>query len=226
MKMRGAVIALVFISILALQMSGTANVTVTDADGVYERDLSRVAIPTDAEPVTEIFNFNQNAVSVEELIAVDIETEPLPISDVFVVNEQASVEGALVPTAVPTSSELLEAIFILHEGAKAFSPLTYPVEMVGDSRPPVISNVTATMVTASSAEVRWETHELADGLVEYGTASGIYTDQSFDELFALNHTILLDGLTPETTYRFAVTATDRSENSGQSAEYDFATAGL
>jgi hypothetical protein len=226
MKMRGAAIALVFISILALQLSGTAEVTVTDADGVFERDLSEVAIPTYAEPVTKIFNFNQNAVSVEDLVAVEIETEPLPISDVFVVNEQASTEGALVPTVVPTRSEPLEVIFILHEGAKAFSPLTYPVDMVGDSRPPVISNVTVTGVTASSAEVYWETDEFSNGLVEYGTAPGIYTDQSFDEFFALNHTLILEGLVPETTYRFAVTATDRSGNSGQSAEYDFATAGL
>ncbi len=226
MKMRGAIIALVFISILALQLSGTADVTVTDADGVYERNLSSTTIPTNAEPVTDVFNFNQNAVSVDELFAVDIETKPLPIRDVFVVNEQSSMEEALIPTAVPTSSEPVVAIFVLHEGAKAFSPLTYPIEMVGDSKPPVISNVTVTGVTASSAEVYWEMDEFADGLVEYGTAPGIYAHQSYDEFFVLNHTLILVGLTPETTYRFAVTGTDRSENSGQSAEYNFVTAGL
>ncbi len=197
-----------------------------DADGIYERNLSRTAIPTNAEPVVGVFNFNQDAVSVEELFAVDIETEPLPISDVFVVNEQASMEEALIPTSVPTNPEPLESIFVLHEGAKVLSPLTYPAEMVEDSQPPVISNVAVTRVTASSAEVYWETDEFADGLVEYGTASGIYADQSFDELLAMNHTLLLVGLSPETTYRFAVTATDRSGNSGQSAEYDFATTGL
>lgn len=226
MKMSGADIALVFISILTLQLTGIADVTVTDADGVFERDLLEVAIPTNAEPVTDVFNFNQNAVSIEELFAVEIETEPFPIKDVFIVNEQASMEEALIPTSVPTNPEPLEAIFVLHEGAKAFSPLTYPVEMVGDSQLPVISNVAVTNVTGSSAEVYWETDEFADGLVEYGTAPGIYTDQSLDELFALNHTLILEDLSPETTYRFAVTATDRSGNSGQSAEYDFATAGL
>ncbi len=226
MKMRGAVIALIFISILALQLTGTADVTVTDADGIFERNLSRVAIPTNAEPVTDVFSFNENAVSVEELAAVEIETEPLPISDIFFVNEQASMEEPLIPTKVPTTTEPLESIFILHEGAKAFSPLTYPVEAVRDSRPPVISNVTVTNVTGSSATLFWETDEFADGLVEYGTNPGNYTDQRSDELFALNHTLLLDGLSPETGYRFAVTATDRSGNSGQSAEYDFATTGL
>lgn len=224
--MRGAVIALVFISILALQMSGTADVTVTDADGTYERNLSSVAIPTNAEPVVDVFNFNQNAVSVEELYSVEIETEPLPISDVFVVNEQASMEETLIPTTVPTNSEPLESIFILHEGAKAFSPLTYPAEMVADSWPPVFSNVTVTSVTESSAVIYWETDEFADGLVGYGTVPGVYTDQRSDEFFARNHTIHLEDLSPESEYYFVVKGTDRSENSGQSAEFSFATIGL
>jgi len=224
--MKGAVIALVFISILALQMSGTAEVTVTDADGIYERNLSGVAVPTNAEPVVDVFNFNQDAVSAEELYSVKIETEPLPISDVFVVNEQASLEEALIPTEVPTSPEPIERIFILHEGAMAYSPLTYPEEMIEDRAPPVISNVTVTNVTGSSAVVYWETDEFADGLLVYGTSPGVYSEEQFDELFAKNRSMTLRELEPETGYYFTLKGTDRSGNVGESDEFNFATTGL
>ena len=224
--MKGAVITLVFISILALQMSGTAEVTVTDADGIYERNLSSVAIPTEAEPVVDVFNFNQNAVSVEDLVSVDIETEPLPITDVFVVNERASMEEALIPTTVPANSKPLERIFILHEGAKAYSPLTYPEDMMEDDVPPVISNVTVTNVTEYSALVYWDTDEFADGLLVYGTLPAVYSEEQLDELFSMNHSMTLQGLTPETGYYFALKGTDRSGNVGESDEFSFVTTGL
>jgi len=226
MKMKGAVVALVFISILAIQMSGIADVTVTDADGIYERNLSRVAIPTNAEAVTEIFNFNQNAVSVEGLFGVKIEAEPDPIKDIFVFNEQALLEDALIPTTVPTNSEPIERIFILHEGAKAYSALDYPGEMIEDDAPPVISNVTVTNVTEYSALISWDTDEFADGLLVYGTSPAVYSEEQFDELFAKNHSMALQGLVPETGYYFALKGIDRNGNVGESDEFSFVTAGL
>jgi len=226
MKMKGAVVALVFISILAIQMSGIADVTVTDADGIYEKNLSSVAILTNAEAVTDIFNFNQNAVSVEGLFGVKIEAEPDPIRDVFVFNEQALLEDALIPTTVPTNSEPLERIFILHEGAKAYSALDYLGEMIEDDAPPVLSNVTVTNVTESLVIIYWDTDEFADSLIVYGTSPAVYSEEQFDELFAKNHSMTLHELKPDTGYYFALKGTDRSGNVGESDEFSFVTTGL
>ena len=73
--------------------------------------------------------------------------------------------------------------------------------------------------------VKWDTDEIADDMVKYGKASGIYTENKDDSLFVMNHIILLTGLRSGTTYYFVVTSADRSENSAESVEYNFTTLG-
>ena len=223
--MRGTIILLIFISALAL-FNASADVSVTDADAIRMMNLSSVAVPTNSRPVENIFNFNQNALLDQELACVEINTEPEPIQTVFVVNEQASSKVDLLPTSVPTKSRPLERIFILHEGAKAYAPLTYPREMINDTIPPMIFNVTTAKVTNSSATINWDTDEFADSLIKYGIAPGAYTEQRFGELLAENHTVSLYGLAPGTGYYFIVKSTDRSGNAGEGAEFSFATDGL
>jgi len=92
-----------------------------------------------------------------------------------------------------------------------------------DTTPPVISNVTESGITNSSATIAWDTDELADSLVRYGTASGNYTLSANDLSLVLGHSIGLIDLIENTTYYYVVNSTDLSGNSAQSAEYNFTT---
>ena len=101
----------------------------------------------------------------------------------------------------------------------------FPKELINDTTPPIITNVTRTNITDDSATIKWDTGEFANSLVKYGKTSGIYTGSKEDPLFVKNHTIELTGLLPGTCYYFVVNSTDQSGNSNESIEYDFNTTG-
>ncbi len=92
-----------------------------------------------------------------------------------------------------------------------------------DLTPPVISNVLADAITIDSADISWDTDEPADSTVEYGTASGSYTDTVSDLNLLSSHSLALSGLTSDTTYYYRVISTDESGNTATSDEYSFTT---
>jgi len=97
----------------------------------------------------------------------------------------------------------------------------------GDTTPPVISEVTATDITATSTMVTWLTDEEADSKVWYDTSTPLVitgstpTESSSD--LVLNHEVELFSLTPSTTYYFIVSSTDSALNTTSSAEEAFNT---
>lgn len=92
-----------------------------------------------------------------------------------------------------------------------------------DETPPVISDVTATDITDSSAKITWNTDEPADSLVKYGTVSRSYTNTTSNSAYVTSHAIDLTGLASDTTYYYVVNSTDQSGNSAESSEYNFTT---
>lgn len=91
-----------------------------------------------------------------------------------------------------------------------------------DVTPPVISAITVTDITGARATINWETNELADGTVEYGTGPAYGTSVS-DPTLVTNHSLTLIGLTPNTLYHFRVRGTDSSGNEGFSSDQTFST---
>lgn len=90
--------------------------------------------------------------------------------------------------------------------------------------PPVISNVTAANITDSSATITWDTNELSDSLVKYGTEPANYTlTPSSNATPVLKHSIALFNLSGNITYYYVVNSTDSHGNSKESAEYTFTT---
>ena len=92
-----------------------------------------------------------------------------------------------------------------------------------DTTPPVITNVTSSAITTNSATITWDTDEIADSLVKYGIASGVYTVEEYNAADVTAHSIGLAGLAEDTIYYYVVNSTDPSGNSAESAEYDFTT---
>ena len=103
--------------------------------------------------------------------------------------------------------------------------LIFPKELINDTTPPIITNITVTNITENSATIKWDTDEFADSLVKYGTSSGAYTKQEYDELFVKNHSVSLYNLSSGTEYYFVVKSVDLSGNSAESSEYTFTTSG-
>ena len=125
-----------------------------------------------------------------------------------------------------TTKELSkQRLIVEYAESNLYIPLTFPLEFMNDTIPPVIADVSMINVTNNSAVVTWITDEFADSMVKYGENSTVYTKIRRDELFVKEHEITLTGLSPITSYYFVVNSTDRSGNSVESLEYKFDTLG-
>lgn len=80
----------------------------------------------------------------------------------------------------------------------------------GDTTPQVITNVANTAPTIDSVTITWDTDEDSDSLIEYGTVSGVYTDEKSNAMMVISHSIALSGLNSDATYYFVVNNTDEA----------------
>ena len=94
---------------------------------------------------------------------------------------------------------------------------------IPDTTPPVITNTTTTAITKNSATITWDTDELSDSQVRYGTSPGNYSQTVYSETGTMHHSIDLTGLSLDTTYYYVVSSTDLSGNLAQGTEHDFKT---
>ncbi len=91
-----------------------------------------------------------------------------------------------------------------------------------DSQPPVISNVAANACNDRSVEITWDTDELSNSVVNWGTTPA-YGNSVSDATMTLNHYIEFDGLLMGTTYYYEVCSTDQAGNTGCSGPHTFTT---
>jgi len=94
---------------------------------------------------------------------------------------------------------------------------------IPDTTPPVLTNISIVSVTKETATITWETDEVSDSRVKYGTEPGNYTETAYNATGVIYHSIDLVGLTSNTTYYYVVNSTDPSINSAQSVESNFTT---
>jgi enediyne biosynthesis protein E4 len=92
-----------------------------------------------------------------------------------------------------------------------------------DSQAPAISDITTTAITATSAQIKWNTDEQSSALVEYGPDSTSFVHAVVDTALTLAHSALLINLQPYTTYYFHVMAKDEAGNTSTSRKYSFNT---
>ncbi|MDZ7366939.1 MAG: fibronectin type III domain-containing protein [candidate division KSB1 bacterium] len=99
------------------------------------------------------------------------------------------------------------------------------VQFIGatETQPPIISNVTATNFTSSSAHITWSTDEPADSQVEYGLTTSYGSSSLPDPALVTSHTVTLSGLQPNTTYHYRVKSKDAAGNLSTSGDFTFTT---
>ncbi|MBI2208021.1 fibronectin type III domain-containing protein [Candidatus Woesearchaeota archaeon] len=101
--------------------------------------------------------------------------------------------------------------------------ITFSVASTIDATPPVISSVTATGITSSSATIPWNTGEPATSQIEYGLTISYGTLTSEVMTLVTSHSVTLTGLTAGTLYHYRVKSKDASGNLATSDDFTFTT---
>ena len=93
-----------------------------------------------------------------------------------------------------------------------------------DSTPPLITDVSATAITTTSSTITWKTNEPADSQVEFGETMAYGTLTPIISALITNHSLAIQGLSPNTTYHFRVKSRDAATNLATSGDFTFTTA--
>ena len=98
-----------------------------------------------------------------------------------------------------------------------------------DTVAPLISAISFSGVSTSSATITWTTNEGSNSKVYYSTTSPLNSTTALtkiDSALVTGHSVTLTGLNPGTTYFFKVESTDGSSNTTLSSETSFGTSAL
>jgi hypothetical protein len=88
---------------------------------------------------------------------------------------------------------------------------------------PVISAVSSSSITSTSAIITWTTDQASSSQVNYGTSLSYGSSSTLSSSLVTSHSVTLTGLTPGTTYDFDVVSTNGSSLTATSTNYSFAT---
>ena len=177
----------------------TPRVTIEHANTIYHNVL---AILTGLTNVTNIVTARITAEYANTVYCADLNKVPAALANL----SQTVVSSRLIFVSANTNN---------------CEELIYPKEFMADTIPPVITDISVINLVNNSAKVTWITDKFTDSVVKYGVNTTAYTELSIDVLFVKDHEITLTGLSPDTTYYFAVNSTDQSGNSAESSEYNF-----
>lgn len=96
-----------------------------------------------------------------------------------------------------------------------------------DTTAPVLSSITADNIASTTARVRWNTNESADGRVWYSTVSPVAiastTQTVFSSSLVTSHEANLSGLVASTTHYYLVVSKDGAGNTATSSQFSFIT---
>ncbi len=86
---------------------------------------------------------------------------------------------------------------------------------------PSSSNVNERNITATSAQIVWQTAVPTTNWVRYGTEAGKYIYAAGDNGLSTSHAVQIDGLIPGTTYYYIIDVKDANDTPYTSKEYSF-----
>jgi hypothetical protein len=103
------------------------------------------------------------------------------------------------------------------------TPPPPPPPSGGGTTAPVISAVSAPLVSSSQATITWSTNVPSDSQVEYGTTTAYGSSSTLNSGMVVSHSQPLSGLNSQTTYHYRVKSKDSSGNLATSADTTFVT---
>jgi hypothetical protein len=132
-------------------------------------------------------------------------------------DDMPTLPGALQTLLMQMSNRVV----IQYANTNREESLVYPANLLDDTTPPQITNIVVNPVGSGRVTIAWTTDEFATSAVLYGTHPGAYTETVSDPLYVKQHSVMLSGLVPETTYYYIVRSTDQSGNTATSTEHSF-----
>jgi len=100
---------------------------------------------------------------------------------------------------------------------------TFTTSALPDTTAPVISNVQATNITASTVIITWTTNEASTSQTNYGMTSSYGYSTALNASLETIHSVSITGLSGYTTYNYRVRSKDAAGNEATSANYSFTT---
>jgi hypothetical protein len=130
-------------------------------------------------------------------------------------------------TLLITAGDTITTTYIDADDGFGGMNVTVTQTSVVDCTPPVVSNVQTVDIDPRSARVTFDTNELANGRVLYGTSCAALTEEVVSFVYVTSHSFSISGLTDNTTYYFAIEVMDEAGNvtldDNGGACYSFAT---
>ncbi|RMF84198.1 MAG: metallophosphoesterase [Planctomycetota bacterium] len=151
--------------------------------------------------------------------AVDYLT--LAASTVSGAEESALFDTALDPALLNDGVNLLAVE--IHQRSGTSSDISFDLELIVSDAPILTRGPYLQTGTPTSVTINWKTDIAADGRVWYGTDPNALTSFVDDPAVLKRHTVTLSGLTPDTTYYYAV-GTSTVQIAGGDAQHYFHTA--
>ncbi len=175
--------------------SGSAMITVSDAD-IAGTLTHSVIVSSTLDPMGEVITLNE----------VGVESGIFQGSVQFTTGSPGAgqVQIANGDTVTVTYTDADDG----HGGINIQKTDTATIDCV----PPVISNVIISWISSHTAQIYWETNELATSTITYGDTMPLQFTES-DSSLTMYHTVQLESLTECMEYFFSVTSADRAGNS-------------
>lgn len=178
--------------------SATSTITVVDCDLNTDDNVAEtvnVTIASTTEPGGEVVTL----------------TETGPLTALFQGSISLSTTNSAGVLHVANSDTVTATYVDADDGMGGFN-VNVTSNAVVDCAPPVISNVQTTNIQARNATVTFTTDESAKGTVRWGTSCGSLPNSATEAGFGTNHSIVISGLNPNSTYFYAVDAVDTAGN--------------
>ncbi len=103
---------------------------------------------------------------------------------------------------------------------------TFITQTPPDTTPPVVSGITTSNITETTASISWATDEGASSQVEYGTTTDYGSFSNINSSFVTSHSRTLSGLANGTSYHYRVISSDSSLNVVNSGDNTFTTSAI
>ena len=116
--------------------------------------------------------------------------------------------------------------FVAQQVAAWFSahlPLNFTTPTTGTPTSPVITGVTASSVTTTSAVITWTTDQPSTSLVNYGATTSYGTSSPVNATLTTTHSVSLSGLAPNSAFNFDVVSANAASMSSISGNFTFVT---
>ncbi len=183
---------------LEYSCSGLAQITVSDCD----LNTSPVIIQS---AFIDIISTSELSGEVVQL------TETGPNSNDFVGTISLSTSN-LPGVLLVKNGDGITATYLDVDDGEGGTNVNVLADAAVDCQSPVISNVVASSITGTSATIGFDTDELTDGKVNYGSSCGSLSDNASQAGPLTSHAIPLASLSPSQTYYYEVIAEDGAGN--------------